>query len=72
MHHSKQAYRVLVVDGDQAHLEQGLDTLKDTKVRIVHPDGDCALVWEESVGEHGEYAWKGLGTGALACAESMS
>jgi hypothetical protein len=48
----KRAHRVLVVDGDQAHFEKGLDALQLTPVRIVQPDGDTALVWEESVGEH--------------------
>ncbi len=57
IHASKQAHRILVVDGDQAHFEQGLDALQLTHVRIVHPDGD-ALVWEESVGEHSGYVWK--------------
>ena len=55
---SKQAHRVLVIDGDQAHFEQGLDALQVTLVRILHPDGDCALVGEESVGEHIKYARK--------------
>ncbi len=56
MRHSKRAHRVLVVDGDHAHFEQGLDALQFTVARIPHPDGDCALVWEESVGEYSDYA----------------
>jgi hypothetical protein len=56
--HSKRAHRVLVVDGDQALLEQGLDVLQMPSVRIPHPDGDCTLVWEKSVGEHSGYARK--------------
>jgi hypothetical protein len=54
----EQAHGVLVVDGDQAHLEQGLDELQGTPVRILHTDGDSVLVWEESVGAHSGYAWK--------------
>ncbi len=70
MCHRKRAHRILVVDGDQAHFEQGLDALQLTNVRIVHPDGDCALVWEESVGKQSVCVEAGWGTGALACAES--
>jgi hypothetical protein len=58
MGHSKQAHRILVVDGDQTHFEQGLDMLQATIVRIVHPDGDCALVWEISIGEHSGHVCK--------------
>ncbi len=50
MRQSKQAHCVLIVDGDQAHIEQGLDAFKFTLVRIPHPDSDTALVWEESIG----------------------
>jgi hypothetical protein len=46
----KRAHRILVVDGDQAHFKQGFDILQNTPVRIVHPDSDFTLVWEESVG----------------------
>jgi hypothetical protein len=42
----KRIYRVLVVDGDQVHFEQGLDARQIPRVRIPHPDGDCALVGE--------------------------
>ena len=55
---SNRAHRVLVVDGDKAHFEQGLDGLHFTLVRLLHPNGDCALVWEESIGKHSGYAWK--------------
>ncbi len=72
MSHSKRAHRVLVVDGDQALFEQGLDALKVTQVRSLHSDGDCALAWEESVIEHSGYAWKWVGTGGLSCAEHES
>jgi hypothetical protein len=58
MRHSKRAHRVPVVDGDQAHFEQGLDALNVTLVRIPHPDSDCALVCEEQVGEHSGSACK--------------
>jgi hypothetical protein len=61
---NKRAHRVPIVDGDQAHFEQGLDALQVTRVRVPHPDSDCALVWEESIGEHkracmeaAEYWW---------------
>ncbi len=67
MRQSKQAHRVLVVDGDQAHFEQGLDALQATVVRIPHPDGDSTLMWVESVGEHSEHVWNWHETGALAC-----
>ncbi len=56
MRQNKRSHRVLVVDGDQALFEQGLDVLQFTPVRIPHPEGDCALVWEESVIEHSGYA----------------
>jgi hypothetical protein len=69
---SKRAHSVLVIDGDQAHLKQGLDALQLTPVRIPHSDGDCALVWEKSIGEHSGHAWSWVGTGALACAEHES
>jgi hypothetical protein len=58
MRHGKRAHRIFVLDGDQAHFEQGLDILQVTLVRIVHPDGDCALVWEESTGERSGSACK--------------
>ena len=73
MRHSKRAHRVLVVDGDQALLEQGLDVLQFTLVRSLHSDSDCALVWEESVGDHSGDAWKWHGTSSLlSCTESES
>ncbi len=71
MSNSKQAHRILVIDGDQAHFEQGLDAYRFTYVRTAHPDGDCALVWEESVGKQ-SVCVEANGTGALACAESES
>ncbi len=48
---SKRAHRVLVIDGDQAHFKQGLDALQFTPVRMTHSDSDCALVWDESIGD---------------------
>jgi hypothetical protein len=71
MRHRKRAHRILVVNGDQAHCKQGFDVLLVTPVRIVHPEGDCALVWEESVREHSGYVMKWMGTSSLLpCVES--
>ena len=66
MRHNKRAHRVLVVDGDQAHFEQGLDAFQFTEVRLLHSDGDFALVWEQSVGEHSGHVCKCVGMYASA------
>jgi hypothetical protein len=58
MRHNKQAHRVLFIDRDEAHFQKGFYVIQVTLVRIVHPDGDCALVWEESVGERSGHACK--------------
>ena len=72
MHHSKRAHRVLVVDGNQAHLEQGLGARQSTPVRIPHSDGDCELEWATSVVSAAGPALSGSTGGFLRCTESES
>jgi hypothetical protein len=60
------AHRVLVVDGDHAHVEQSLNALKLPFVRLLHPDGHCALTCEKSGRKEHQHAFLlAVGTGGL-------
>jgi hypothetical protein len=62
----KHAHRVLVVDGDHAHVEQGLDGLQFAFVRSLHPNGHCALMHEKSGRKKHQHAFLlAAGTGGL-------
>ncbi len=57
----KHAHRVLVVDGDHAHVEQSLNALKLPFVRSFHPNGYCALMHEKSGRKEHQHAFFACG-----------